>query len=184
MRLATIISRVFEPLVVLAAVATLSGVKAGFVGTELVSYLTILLIAFFVPVVGFRLWFVRVKNVDWDIRDRKKRLVPLLILLAFTAIIYPISTLWRNFVISSLFGLLFVWTVGFSVITMVWKISGHASVAAFATGLIIQWFGWGWWPVLLTVPLVGWARVARRDHTVGQVIAGALYSWGLVLLFR
>ena len=67
---------------------------------------------------------------------------------------------------------------------MVWKISGHASVAALATGLIIQWFGWYWWPILLIVPLVAWARVVRRDHTVGQVIAGAVYSWGLIQLVK
>lgn len=60
-------------------------------------------------------------------------------------------------------------------ITVFWKISLHAAVAAgVATALTVTfgpYAGAVGWPL---VPLVGAARVALRVHTVGQVIAGAL----------
>ena len=82
-----------------------------------------------------------------------------------------------------LFGLFVVWFLGFFLISLFWKISGHAGSIALATGLIIFWYGWNWWPALSLVLLMGWARVATKDHTVSQVVGGALYSWGLIWLW-
>lgn len=55
-----------------------------------------------------------------------------------------------------------------------WGISMHALVAAGAAGTLTVVFGpalLACWPV---VPAVCWARVRLRDHTIGQVVAGAL----------
>jgi membrane-associated phospholipid phosphatase len=58
-------------------------------------------------------------------------------------------------------------------ITLLWKISIHVAVAAGAVAVLALVFG----PVLLVlaplVALAAWARVAVRDHTPAQVIAGA-----------
>ena len=74
-----------------------------------------------------------------------------------------------------------LWFLGFYLITLFWKISGHSGVATLGAFFVIQLFGLAWWPVFLAIPLVSWARVVRRDHTVGQVIAGVGYS--IVFLF-
>lgn len=56
-----------------------------------------------------------------------------------------------------------------------WKVSVHAAVAA---GAVLIWWALGLdvWAVLLALLLpvwIGWSRVRVRDHTAGQVWAGA-----------
>lgn len=70
---------------------------------------------------------------------------------------------------------MFATLVILAVITTRWKISVHAAVAAGASVMLAMTFA----PLILiplvaVVALVGWSRVALRDHTLGQVIAGAL----------
>ena len=59
-------------------------------------------------------------------------------------------------------------------ITTVWKISVHAAVSSGAVAMLTMVYG----PIALTgyalVALVGWSRVELRDHTRGQVVAGAI----------
>lgn len=58
-------------------------------------------------------------------------------------------------------------------VTLTWKISIHAAVAGGTVVVLALVFGpllnllWGF------VALVGWSRVAIRDHTSAQVVAGA-----------
>lgn len=57
-------------------------------------------------------------------------------------------------------------------ITLVWKVSMHAAVAAGTAVILVLVFG----PVLNAlwgvVALIGWSRVALRDHTLLQVVGG------------
>jgi membrane-associated phospholipid phosphatase len=61
-----------------------------------------------------------------------------------------------------------------ALVTTVWKISIHCAVAAGSVAVLARAYG----PVLLAgfalVVLVGWSRVALRDHSVLQVVAGAV----------
>lgn len=59
-------------------------------------------------------------------------------------------------------------------VTPVWKISVHSAVSSGSVLLIA--LACGWWALLLypLVALVGWSRIALRDHTQYQVLAGAL----------
>ena len=57
-------------------------------------------------------------------------------------------------------------------ITVAWKISIHCAVAAGSVTILALLYGP---PVLagfLLVGLLGWSRVAVRDHTTAQVIGG------------
>ena len=59
-------------------------------------------------------------------------------------------------------------------ITTVWKISIHCAVASGSVTILALTYGP---PVLLgyaLVGLLGWARVAVRDHSVAQVVAGSV----------
>ena len=184
-RTATIISRVFEPMIVLVVVSTVAGVHAGLSGSFLWFYLLVLVGLLVAPVAVFRYWLVRSGTVkDWDMHTRRERIKPLLLLLLFVGIFTGIIAGFHNAELNWVFMTFFIWLVGFFFITLVWKISGHASISAFASGLLVLWYGPGWWPILLIVPLVGWSRVVRRDHTVLQVIAGAIYSWGVLQLVK
>lgn len=55
-----------------------------------------------------------------------------------------------------------------------WKMSIHTAVAAGALVILVLVYGW---PLAVTAPLVaavGWSRVALKDHTVAQIVVGAL----------
>lgn len=185
LNVATVISRIFEPMVVLTIVSVLGGFHAGLSGAQLWQYFMKLFGLMVLPVFIFRVWLVfsgRVKN--WDIVARKERIVPLLLSVVFVIFTTVLIAGFQNMVLNQLFSILVLWVVGFFLITLVWKISGHASISALGTGMLLSWYGIAWWPVLLIVPLVGWSRVIRRDHTVTQVIVGAIYGWGIVYLYE
>lgn len=167
---ARVLSRVFDPFVMLGILFIL-----------LFSHTTIFFPAFLLMVLfPFLLFFLAWKTkfiANWDVTDRRERPKILWILVAIEIFASVLLHTDRGiFVIVAI--------AGFTVMTHFWKMSGHAMAASLMTGYIVARFGWAWWPVLLIVPLVGWARVIRRDHTIWQVIVGALYSWGFLLLYE
>ncbi|SIQ60388.1 phosphatase PAP2 family protein [Micromonospora avicenniae] len=60
-----------------------------------------------------------------------------------------------------------------------WKMSIHSAVAAGAMVILVLTFGARLLVVAPLLALVGWSRVRLRDHTVPQVVVGALVG-GLV----
>ena len=69
-----------------------------------------------------------------------------------------------------------------ALVTVVWKISIHCAVASGSVAILALLFG----PLALTgyalVALLGWSRVAVKDHTVAQVVAGAVLGAGAAAL--
>lgn len=55
-----------------------------------------------------------------------------------------------------------------------WKVSVHSAVWAGIAAMVTLTYGWWASTVFLAVPIVMWGRVRVHDHTVGQVLAGAL----------
>jgi len=130
---------------------------------------------------------------DWHISNRKERLRPIPVLLSFLVVIIPLVLLIvlrgpRLLLVGAVIALLLV--VCNLVITLGWKISQHVSSIAASTTLIAATLGIGAAPVLLLIPLVAWARVKVKAHTVLQTIAGGVVGvsvtlatlrfWGLV----
>jgi hypothetical protein len=71
------------------------------------------------------------------------------------------------------------WGLLAALFTVVWKISIHCAVASGSAALLCLSYGPLLLPVFLlvalpVVTLLGWARVASADHTVPQVVAGAV----------
>ncbi|MFG1650594.1 phosphoesterase PA-phosphatase [Micromonospora sp. NPDC049275] len=70
---------------------------------------------------------------------------------------------------------MFATLAALAVVTLRWKISVHTAVAAGATTMLASQL-----PALaiaalaVVVAVVGWSRVALRDHTTAQVVAGGL----------
>jgi membrane-associated phospholipid phosphatase len=69
-----------------------------------------------------------------------------------------------------------------ALITVVWKISIHCAVASGSVAILALSFG----PLVLfcsvLVALLCWSRVVLGDHTVGQVIAGAVLGAAAAVL--
>ncbi len=177
---ATLLSIVFEPAILLAvsflAVAVRGGLSFPIACVWMVGLMG--------PMVLYRLWAKKHHGLDWDMHKREDRIRPFLFLLGYLVIAGGV--IWavepRLLPLLSLF---LFWTLGFFSITAMWtKISGHVGGDMLAIGMIIQWYGYAWWPLMLIVPLVAWARVFRRDHTTHQVLLGFAYSVIILLIYR
>ena len=69
-----------------------------------------------------------------------------------------------------------------ALVTVVWKISIHCAVASGSVAILALSFGPLVLPAYAVVALLGWSRVAVRDHTVAQVVAGAVLGAGAAAL--
>lgn len=69
-------------------------------------------------------------------------------------------------------GLLVYMAVAFT-ITLGWKISMHSAGMAALAMFSVRTYGDPALPLILAIPLMAWARVHLRRHTVAQTIAGA-----------
>jgi membrane-associated phospholipid phosphatase len=58
-------------------------------------------------------------------------------------------------------------------VTLRWKISGHTTAMSSLAMLCWLLIGPAAAPMMLSVPLVAWARVRLRRHTLAQTLAGA-----------
>jgi membrane-associated phospholipid phosphatase len=59
-------------------------------------------------------------------------------------------------------------------VTAFWKISVHTSVSAGAIAILAVGVSPWWAAAFPLVAVIGWSRVALRDHTLGQVVAGTV----------
>lgn len=178
-----VISRVFDPPVILSTL-TLAGIlKSGIIsqGIEIFVFLVIFFIA---PPFIFFLWLLKTRRIhDIDVSKRKERITPLVGILFFLFLDCMIVFFLQNAFLLEMFMIYTIWIVGFLIITLFWKISGHTGAATLAAGMLIQWFGWYASIGFLTVPVIAWARVVGRNHTRLQVVGGVVYSLCILLIF-
>lgn len=167
-RFSNVISRVFDPFVMLAV---LFGLLFYQTAIFVPAFLSMIILPFFLFIAAWKTKFIS----NWDVSDRRER--PKVLWTIFAIEVVSSIVLKTSLTVPVLAALF-----GFTIITHFWKMSGHTMTAALTTGLIVARFGWTWWPTLLIVPLVGWARVATKNHTIMQVVSGAAYSWFLLVL--
>jgi membrane-associated phospholipid phosphatase len=60
------------------------------------------------------------------------------------------------------------------IINLRWKISAHATSISGSLAAMTMIFGWMLASLYLLIPLVAWARVYLRAHTLGQVTMGTI----------
>jgi membrane-associated phospholipid phosphatase len=114
----------------------------------------------------------------WDghwVRERERRMVPFLLCLVSTTVglvIMLVGGAPRS-VIALSWSMIATLVVVLA-ITRWWKVSVHATVAGGAVATIVLLYGPWYLLLILGVVLVAWSRVMVEDHTVAQVVAGAL----------
>lgn len=135
-----------------------------------------LLAALFAGVIPYGIILIGVRrgNVgDRHIYHRSQRIKPLAF--SVVAVVIGIALLALLGAPTAVIGVELSMLTGLALtlpITMKWKISMHAAVAAtVATSLVIL-YGPVWLLAFLPVAAIGWSRVVLRDHTIAQVIAG------------
>jgi membrane-associated phospholipid phosphatase len=109
------------------------------------------------------------------VRERAERIVPLL--LGLVVVVAGVVALWVGQAPRDLAAL--VWALLGELlvavaITVVWKVSLHVAAAASCVAVLAQLYGP--WPLVgvVVVLAVAWSRVRLTDHTVAQVIGGAV----------
>jgi len=112
---------------------------------------------------------------DIHIVDREQRHIPLLASILSVALglvllyVLPAAGEVRALTVAMLAGL-----VATAAVTRVWKVSIHTAVA---TGFAVVYgttFGVLGWLAVLPAAAIAWSRVRLGDHTLTQVLGGAL----------
>ncbi len=129
---------------------------------------------------GIPFWFMArgARAGKWDthhVRDRSDRLVPLAV--SIGSVIVGLVLLTTGGAPGELIALvlsMLLCLAASAVITKWWKISLHAAIAAGTVAILAVTFGAWWWLGLLVALIVSWSRIVTCDHTIGQVLSGAI----------
>ncbi|MFE4837037.1 phosphatase PAP2 family protein [Arthrobacter sp. NPDC056691] len=179
-RVARIITEALQPPITVALLLLLSpAMEPGFPGTVWFGAVAVLFVCV-LPLAAVVLLVRLGKVTDHHVSDRKQRAPVLAMsvvsLLAGLAVLLAINAPYSVIVVVlAIVG----GVVVLAVISLFWKISGHAGAIALTTVISVLILGVQWLPLLLLVPAVGWSRVVLRAHTVAQVVAGALVGGGV-----
>lgn len=138
----------------------------------------------FLPVLLIAMFFVRTGRMDALFSNRRHQRHRIYIIGLFFAMLTMLVLNWLHApgaVVAALVSGL-VTVVTFATINLWWKISVHTSTVSALVVVLCVVYGWWGVPSAVLVPFMGWSRVVLAQHTLGQVIAGALVSAIIVLV--
>jgi membrane-associated phospholipid phosphatase len=143
-----------------------------------------LLFAVLVPVF-YLVWLLRTGRVnDFHLRVRTDRFRPMVVTIVSSGFAWLVLQIGNGPPVLTTVALAaWIQSVLLFVITLRWKISAHGAAAG--TLAVLGWkianpsLGLA---LAALVPLVGWARVRMRRHTLWQVIGGCVLGSGVVAL--
>lgn len=115
---------------------------------------------------------------DLHLPRRKDRVLPIIVSLLslLTGYLFLDMAAGSFFLIRHIFFIYIINLAIIGLITIWWKISFHASYVALFSVIFLYIYGTAALPALLLIPLIGWARVVMKRHTISQVIAGTFLT--------
>jgi hypothetical protein len=106
---------------------------------------------------------------------RRPRLLVLAFITASVAVgLILLLVLGAPFLLTGYLAFMLASVAVLAAITTVWKISIHCAVASGSVTILALTYGPLVLCAYLLVGLLGWARVAVKDHSVAQVVAGSV----------
>lgn len=176
------ISRIFSPPILVVVSIALASAAIGTTAAWLWAGV-FTLIAVIIPVL-YIVWKVKQGLItDFHMRIREQRIKPMFFMLLMTVLATVVLAVFSAPFVLVVLAVSSVSQVGFlTTVTLKWKISGHSTAAAGFSILMVALFGAAALPVLLLIPLVAWARVARSRHELTQTIAGTIAGITYTLL--
>ena len=137
-----------------------------------------LLAAFFAGVLPTLFINRGIRRGRWDDRNvgaKRPRLIVLAFIVASVAAgLVLLVALGAPRELSGYFGCMLASVAVLAGITTVWKISIHCAVACGSVTILSLIYGPWLIPAYALVALTAWSRVALKDHTTAQVIAGCV----------
>lgn len=137
MPLASVVSRLFEPIILLPLLVAVAVTRSQLPTEQLVGVYAFFLFGILVPIVLFRLWLMKMKGIVWDIPKRRDRILPFAVLAGFGALAYMVVAGWGSAGLTRFIGALVVWFVGLLLITLRIKISGHVATTTLVSLLLV-----------------------------------------------
>lgn len=183
LRAAHVISEVLAPIVVIPFVTLVVAVHSA---DSLLSGLGFAAVAVFfaagLPYAALLLGVRRGRFDDRQVRIRAQR--PALLAFTLASVVTGLAALQVLRAPGDLFALMAAMVAGMAITLIVsafWKISIHTSCVAgvvSSLALLVDERAWLLSPLVL---LTGWSRVLLRDHSLAQVVAGAVVGASLAL---
>ena len=129
------------------------------------------------------LWWLKDKNggeheIDMDIPERSERNYPLLLVILSYFIGFLVLYILNAPTITTV--LMFCYfsnTLAVFFINLYWKISIHSMGVAGPAAALVYVFGYYGIIFMLIIPVVMWSRLYLKEHTLIQVIMGALLGF-------
>ena len=132
---------------------------------------------------------------DMHISEKENRIKPMVVsCISYIIWFIILYVLEAPKILKSIFAVIIVSTIILTIITYFWKICLHASVITFIVITFNILFESKWMLLMVPlIPVIGWARVRIKKHTVNQVILGfgistvtaffIYYNYGFINLF-
>ena len=183
-RLANLISAVLNPFLVSLVVIVLVSFGSTFSAAEAIKWALILITLSILPVFSVIFYLVRRRKLTAILIIAREQRTRIYILAVFLGIIGSILLqIWgAPAMLTAIFVAGMAAMVIFFSINLFWKISVHSAfVTAFITILMILYGSIGALTALL-LPLIVWARVELKHHSLAQAIAGAILAALIVLV--
>lgn len=181
-KLAEVLSVVLGPHVWLPVLLVVSLFKTGLRAEQIYILLpSLFLLQVIVPLAYIQIALKLGKISAWDMPKIKERFIFLVVTLIFYLIALIFIYHFGNRLLLTLslvmLGLMMVMVVT----THFWKISLHTGMNTVGSIIINFLFNWSFPWVLLTIPLIFWARLKLKRHNIYQLLAGVLVN-GVILL--
>ena len=178
-RPARLVTDLLEPknwIVVVAVLIGWSADRAAGIGWALIA----ILFAAILPVVFIKRGMQRGRWTDRHVGARQHRLIVMCFIIGSVGTgLALLQILGGPAPVTALVVAMLATLLALMAITTKWKISVHSAVSSGAVAMVALAYG----PWTLTgyavVALVGWSRIALRDHTPAQVLAGTALGAGV-----
>jgi len=182
--MASLISRLLEPLTLIFFLFGLALWQSGVTGMALVRALGLVFFVGIVPPACLLFFAVQRKWVtNWDLSNRTQRVKALGVFLFFLVIDLYVGWKFPYPFFHQMLLYFIVLFLGFFLLTLRWKISGHMTMLTTTVLFIVNFFGWQWAPLVLLIPLLGWSRLVLKRHTLGQIIGGVVYASTIFIVY-
>jgi len=180
---ASLISRIFDPFIGFIILFSVAGVRSGVMGWDLFRLMSILFVTMILAPGVLLLWTVKTKRVtNWDISNRRERVRAFVVLTFFLCIDCVIMYMVGTPLMNQVFHFFLVLFAGFFLITLRLKLSGHMSTISLIVLFLTSWYGGMFFSLYFLIPLVAWARLRLKRHTMREILMGTVYPFCLFFL--
>jgi membrane-associated phospholipid phosphatase len=128
-------------------------------------------------------WLLKRGEIDnFHIPNREKRHKPYLVIIGSNILGVIVLILGKAPFLLIAFGLIGIaQSTLLFLINRYWKISGHTTAIAGLSVFLVAAVGWQVAYILITIPLVAWARIRTKSHSFTQTVAGVLTGTAFIL---